>query len=655
MSAGPEHAPPKAAAAQAERQPRRSLIPHMRMVHSVRGKVMAIVLLTTAIALLVAGAAMLTRDLGAYRRSWASDLAMQSSILASSITPALEFDDHDAAERALGSLRVRPELRVAALYGADGSLYALYQQTAADAVPAHVPRIDGPMIAGDRVEVIQQLVQGGDYLGALYLRANYDLAARVRAYLSIFAAVILLCMSVAFVLSSRLQRIITAPLGAMAAVARRVMERRDYSLRAHKISDDEIGVVVDAFNRMLEQVQWHAQALEQSNQAMRDADRRKDEFLATLAHELRNPLAPIQQAVRILDSKANESQQRWAREVIARQAQRMALLLDDLLDVARITSGRLSLKIESVGLSALVATAIETARPLIDKKQHTLTVELPPAPLLLQVDPLRLSQALSNLLTNAAKYTDPKGVIRLQIVRDLQGLRLSVTDNGIGIAPGAIARLFEMFSQVESAIDRTEGGLGIGLSLVKGLVALHGGEVSVESAGPGCGSTFHIRLPPTLLRDEGPIAFAPSPPPSEAGLTGRVLVVDDNVDAAQTLGLALRMSGFETQIVHAGREALQAGAEHPPDAIILDIGMRDMNGYETARRIRAEPWGRGLLLVALTGWGQQEDKDRSRMAGFDLHLTKPVDLSTLEGLLRDFLAQRQNSADTDERGTLVTP
>jgi methyl-accepting chemotaxis protein len=287
---------------------------------SVRGKVIGIVLLTTAIALLVAGAAMLTQDLGTYRRSWASDLATQASILSSSIMPAVEFDDQDAAEKALSALRARPEVGIAALYGSDGSLYALYRRSDADAVPSQAPVVGEPIISGDRVEVTRKLTLGKDYLGTLYLRANYDLVARIRAYLSIFAAVIGLSMTVAFVLSSRLQRIITAPLGAMSAVARGIIERRDYSLRARKFSSDEIGTVVDAFNRMLEQVQWHAQALEESNELMREADQRKDEFLATLAHELRNPLAPIQHAIRILESKANETQQRWARDVIVRQA-----------------------------------------------------------------------------------------------------------------------------------------------------------------------------------------------------------------------------------------------------------------------------------------------------------------------------------------------
>jgi CheY-like chemotaxis protein/nitrogen-specific signal transduction histidine kinase len=381
--------------------------------------------------------------------------------------------------------------------------------------------------------------------------------------------------------------------------------------------------------------------LKQTEDALREADRRKDEFLATLAHELRNPLAPIQHAVRILDTEASDSRQRqWARQVIARQTQRMALLLDDLLDVSRITSGRLDLKKDYLRLDALVATAIETARPLIDAKQHRLEVELPPAPLELEVDPLRLSQALSNLLTNAAKYTDPGGEIRLTAALHAQELHLSVKDNGIGISAKAISQVFEMFSQVESAIDRAEGGLGIGLALVRGLVALHGGTVQAVSAGLGRGSEFTIRLPREVVS-----ARARAPECAQALASGatpvhcKVLVADDNHDAAQTLAFVLNLSGYEVCVAHSGQQALTIGARERPKVAILDIGMPDMTGYETARRMRQQEWGRNAFLIALSGWGQEEDKQKSKASGFDLHLTKPVDLSQLERLLVAYLSR----------------
>jgi len=396
--------------------------------------------------------------------------------------------------------------------------------------------------------------------------------------------------------------------------------------------------------------------LKRTEEALREADRRKDEFLATLAHELRNPLAPIRHAVRILDaSGAGERQRLWSREVIARQVQRMALLLDDLLDVSRITRGRLELKKDYVTLSTLVASAVETARPLIETKRHVLEVSLPAEPIELEADPLRLSQALSNLLTNAAKYTDPGGRIVLSAVLEPEQLTIAVQDSGIGLAPAALPRLFEMFSQIDSAIDRAEGGLGIGLALVRGLVGLHGGDVQATSEGLGRGSRFTIRLPRSLVvsaraRVAEPLAQARALRPPGC----RVLIADDNRDAAETLAAVLRLSDHEVHVAHGGHEALELAAQVRPHALILDIGMPGMTGYEVARRARAQAWGRRALLLAVTGWGQRDDKERARAAGFDQHLTKPVDPYEIEQLLAGHaqqVADAQHGADAplDER------
>jgi two-component system, sensor histidine kinase len=616
---------------------------------SVRGKVMGLVLLSTAIALLVAGSAMLTHDLAVYRHYWASDLATEAGIIASSCTPAMAFDDHEAAERALGTLRARSEVLIAALYGADGHLYADYSRAENQSVPPHVPLAIGLFVSGDLVDVTVPLAQNHEFLGTLYLRARYDLAGRIEAYLGIFAGVIVLSMCVAIALTSTLQRIITAPMDTMAHVARLIVEGGDYSLRARKTSEDEIGLLTDAFNRMLDEVQQTNRVMKEevatrqaAEGALREAHMRKDEFIATLAHELRNPLAPIQQAARILELPASDMQQRqWAGRVIARQTQRMGLLLDDLLDVSRITSGRLKLKKELVSLESLVATAIETARPLIERKQHRLTVHLPAESLDLDVDPLRLSQALSNLLGNAAKYTDAGGDITVTVSLNSTQLCMSVKDTGIGLSEHAITQVFAMFSQVESAIDRSEGGLGIGLALVKGLTVLHGGVVEAQSEGIGRGSTFMIRLPSAIVRSREslatpPVSFSGSGPKAQS----KILVADDNVDAAQTLALVLELAGYEVHVVHSGEQALRLGAELRPDVFILDIGMPNMNGYETARRLRQEIWSRSAVLIAITGWGQDQDKEKAIASGFDVHLTKPVDSARLEEQLRKYLAER---------------
>jgi len=874
---------------------------------------MLVVLATAAMAMLVEGAAMLSHDIGVYRESALGDLVTEASIIALSTAPALAFDDHKSAERTLEALQARSTLLTAALYDARGRLYAHYARPGSD--PPAEQRAPGAQvrIVGDSIEVVRDVVLRGEVLGTIYVQARYDITGRIIAYLEIFGLVTLMSLVVALVVSRVLQKGITDPLEGMADVAREVVSRKDYSLRARRTSPDQIGLVVEAFNTMLDEVQSHARSLEQSNkalkaevavrhaaeaalaratarlqstmaaaeiggwvwelktnrvtadrnlaallgvkdetaiagdpsllrkhvhpedlprvlaaesealrtgvlasteyrivrtdggerwvagrgqvqldttgapllfaglliditgqktaeqalrdrerlyraigesmdygvwvcdgsgrnlyasesflrlagitqqqcsdsgwtellhpddaeetiaawrnavasgrfwyrehricgvdgryhpvlaqgvpirdergeitgwaginldigrlkvteEALRDADRRKDEFLATLAHELRNPLAPIRHAVRLLEAPAASDRDRqWGREVIARQVQRMALLLDDLLDVSRITRGRLELKKDCVELAALVSSAVETARPLIDAKNHTLEIDMPADPLELIADSLRLSQALSNLLTNAAKYTDPGGRVDLRVALLSDALVFTVTDTGIGFNQSASPRLFEMFSQVDSAIDRAEGGLGIGLALVKGLVGLHGGTVVATSAGPSRGSEFSIRLPRSVVTTRAPA----SPPTRTAEQEGkllrcRVLVADDNKDAADSLAMLLGMAGHSVRVAHTGVEALKLGSLEAPEAVILDIGMPGMTGFEVARRIREEAWGRDALLIAVTGWGQQNDREKTRTAGFDHHFTKPVDPSVLEGVLQAFLTTRRD-------------
>jgi signal transduction histidine kinase/ActR/RegA family two-component response regulator len=619
---------------------------------------MRAVMLTTAAAVLVAGIAMLTRDVTVYRQYWISDLESQATVVSLAISPALAFDDHKTAEQYLLALRARARIMVAAVYDAQGRLYASYVREGQAGPPAQAPAMIGAHIAGERADLAQPVVRDGETLGTLYLRGRYDFASRVYAYLGIFGLVMLLSMIVAYALSMRLQRVITKPLDAMSIVARQIVDRRDYSLRARKFTDDEFGLVVDAFNNMLHEVQVRALTQEETNrklqgeiadreaaeEAMREADRRKDEFLATLAHELRNPLAPIRHAVKLLESaKTAPQQQQWAREVIARQMQRMALMLDDLLEVSRITRGRLDLKPEIVRLDSLVNTAVETARPLIDSKQQNLTIALPANPPLLRADPLRISQSISNLLTNAAKYTDINGHIALSAELQGDAIKIRVKDDGIGLAAEAMPSLFQMFSQVESALERAQGGLGIGLALVKGLIELHAGTVEVASEGIGHGSEFTISLPSTLLVTDTlhPAGTATAEPPPNVS-SFRILVADDYRDAADTLSLLLEIAGYSVQVAHSGREALEMLLRDSPDAAIMDIGMPDMSGYEVARRFRTESSQR-VFLLAVTGWGQQDDIARAKAAGFNEHLTKPVDPDRVEQMLREHLPIRSGS------------
>jgi CheY-like chemotaxis protein/two-component sensor histidine kinase len=322
----------------------------------------------------------------------------------------------------------------------------------------------------------------------------------------------------------------------------------------------------------------------------------------------------------------------------------MSLLLDDLLDVSRITRGQLELKKDYVDLKSVVNIAVETARPLVDAKKHQLVVNLPASSIRLEADPLRLSQVIGNLLTNAAKYTDPGGRIELAARFENAELVISIRDSGIGLAEEVMPGLFTMFSQVNSAIDRAEGGLGIGLALVKGLVALHGGRVEVRSEGLGRGSEFIVHLPHQVIAPvDAPASEIDSGAANASAIRrGRVLVVDDNRDAAESLSLILRFMGFEVSTAFTGAEALEMGARERPHAAIIDIGMPGMSGHEVARRMRREAWGRHAVLVALTGWGQEQDKQAARAAGFDDHLTKPVDPDQVETVLNQHLAAAES-------------
>ena len=365
---------------------------------------------------------------------------------------------------------------------------------------------------------------------------------------------------------------------------------------------------------------------------LRETDRRKDEFLATLAHELRNPLAPIRQATLIAQSpNATEAQKRWSHDVIIRQVHNMALLLDDLLDISRITRGTLALRTQPTDLASVIAAAVETARPLIDAKRHALSVQLPTERVEFAADPMRLAQVLSNLLTNAAKYTDPDGRIGLAASCVGDVVTISVTDTGIGIPADAMGNLFGMFSQVKSGKDRSEGGLGIGLALAKGLVELHGGTIEARSAGTERGSEFIIKLPRRAQRVSQ--ATPQTRPGPERALRRRVLIADDNRDAAESLAMLLQMEGHEVTVVHDGREAVTAFEKVRPDAALLDIGMPGLNGYEIARLIRRAPHGRDVTLIAVTGWGQESDKARATDAGFNHHFTKPVEPDAITALL----------------------
>jgi len=369
-----------------------------------------------------------------------------------------------------------------------------------------------------------------------------------------------------------------------------------------------------------------------AEQALKETDRRKDEFLAVLAHELRNPLAPISNAVHLLRHPDGRRRADRLVEMLGRQVRQMVKLVDDLLEISRITRDKIELHPQQLLLADVVHGAVETSRPLIDQQHHHLEVSLPDEPLTLHADSVRLTQVLANLLNNAAKYTDQGGRIDLMARRSGSQVEIAVRDNGIGIPPGHLPEVFDMFTQAHRAAGRGQGGLGIGLAMVRSLVQMHGGTVEAKSAGAGHGSEFIVRLPLAEAHDDahaGSAAGAGSAP-----LAGqRILVVDDNQDAADTLAMLLEADGAQARAVYDGPAALAMLPGLRSDVVLLDLGMPDMDGFEVARRIRADPALAGVRIVALTGWGQESDRERTRGAGFDFHLTKPVDLDMLHAWL----------------------
>lgn len=372
-----------------------------------------------------------------------------------------------------------------------------------------------------------------------------------------------------------------------------------------------------------------------AEQKLRDVDRRKNEFLATLAHELRNPLAPIGHATEILarvrDGEEDRARASEARKVIERQVAHLVRLIDDLLDISRISHGKVGLRPERVTLASVVESALEAARPLFLSRRHALDVTLPQAPVVLHGDPVRLAQILTNLLSNAARYTEPGGRVVVEASCDRDAVVLRVVDSGIGISAAELAHVFTMFNQTTAARAVDRGGLGIGLALAKQLAELHGGSLTAASEGPGKGSVFTLRLP----FEAGAVASPEVRPPVHVAPAAprRILIVDDNVDAARTLAELLDLNGHETHVMYDGPSAVEAARRLRPDAAILDIGLPGFSGLEVARRLREDPSLSGLFLVALSGWVQPEDLIRSREAGFDHHLAKPVSVATLERLL----------------------
>jgi len=418
-------------------------------------------------------------------------------------------------------------------------------------------------------------------------------------------------------------------------------QRREVEVVANLYEEDGHSVIQANIRDITERSRLERQTHEQA-EALAELHHRKDEFLAMLSHELRNPLSAIFNALHILRLEDTENPiQRKAKIVLERQVGQLAHLIDDLLDVSRVITGRIQLHRERLEMRGIVERALESVRSLIEQRKHQLSVSLPAEPIWLQGDSTRLEQIVVNLLNNAAKYTDEGGQIWITVEQERGEVVLRVWDTGVGIAPELMPRIFDLFTQAERTLDRSQGGLGIGLSLVEKLVELHGGTVEAHSAGFGQGSEFIVRLPALSSAAEPIIARTETA--KQPAQTSRVLVVDDNMDAADMLVMMLQMFGHEVQAAYTGQTALETAVEYRPDVVLLDIGLPDMNGYEVARRLRQQPQTKDVRLIAMTGYGQDSDRQRSEEAGCEYHLVKPVDPQKLQDLLAIRVNQPRSS------------
>ncbi|WOB05958.1 ATP-binding protein [Piscinibacter gummiphilus] len=620
-------------------------------------------LLTTFLVLLVCSAALLTYEYITSRSNWAAEMRTQADFIAHNSAAALVFNDPRAAQENLSLLHLQQRIHTAAIYDKDGRVFAFFRAQGQEPLPSTVdPALlrAGVVFSGSSMTLAYPIRHEDERVGTVYIEGGHDMLGRIATYGLILIAVMSMGLGIAVLFFNRLLRRVARPLDEMTQVAQEVMTKRAWGLRARETEYQDIGVLVNAFNNMLAEVQARTSELEvemaervRAEQGLRQADRRKDEFLATLAHELRNPLAPMTTALALIRREKSPPEVREkSMAILQRQLAQLVRLIDDLLDVSRVSTGKLSLRIERVELVDLLRGTVEMFQGLAGDKGLSLSFEEPGITVPLAGDAARLAQVFSNLLTNACRYTPLGGRIAVSVSCTDDMVEVAVQDSGLGIEPALQHRIFDLFEQGDKSLERGSAGLGIGLTLARQLVQLHGGEITVYSAGRNKGSRFMVRLPlePVDRLPSSPTspttssASSPEPrPAASAARPMRLLVADDNVDFATSLAELLRGLGHTVEVVHDGAAALAAAKRHPPEVALLDIGMPHLNGYELARKLRAERDLDATLLVAITGWGQARDREEAMRAGFDHHLTKPVDPAVLGGLLAN-AAERQPEA-----------
>ena len=632
----------------------------------IRHKLVVMIMGTTMVVLLLASIGYVVSDYFRTRAELARELKAQARLVLQNSQAALDFRDRDAAEETLRTLSANVHLRSACLYDGRGELFAQFH--AAGRLPSCAPDApaEGFRFAGNRLQLSEPGAADGKPFGSVTLYSGVEvLTSRVRVQAMVVAVLLVVALAVAWFLSSQVQAVVSQPVVDLAATAAAVSARGDYTLRARRTTDDELGVLVDAFNRMLERIELRESDLSKANDELRreiaerrraeqeraqllvrerEANRVKDEFLATLSHELRTPLNAILGWTKLLRANAvpTASFDR-ALEKVERNAQVQLRLVEDLLEVSRITTGKLRLEVRSIDLVALANTALDSIRPAAEARGVAIERRFEQPSLETAGDPDRLQQVIWNLLSNAVKFTPYGGTVAMTLSRAEDVDEIRVSDTGVGIDPEFLPNVFDTFRQADASSTRTHGGLGLGLSIVKQLVTLHGGEVIASSTGAGQGATFTVRLPvpraePERQRvDVDPIDLSKL---SEGKLFGTtVLVVDDDEDTRELLVSVLTTAGAQVREAASAAEALTAAVDDPPDVFISDIAMPGQDGHMLLETMTAALGARTpQVRVALSAFAGQSDRNRSLAAGFQQHLAKPFDPLELVQVLEDLLS-----------------
>jgi signal transduction histidine kinase/ActR/RegA family two-component response regulator len=635
---------------------------------SIRHKLVAMIMTTSAVVLLLASLGYVVGEYYRSRSEIETELAAQADLILKNSTAALQFNDAETARETLNTLSANPHIRTACLYDEDRRMFAEFRSRPDARVCPSDPGPDGYEYTPDRLQFVTGTDLQGRRVASIYLRSDLQvLTARLQLQAVIVTVLLLITLGVALLMSARMQAVVSEPVVALAKTAAEVSLHGDYSLRARRTTSDELGVLVDGFNRMLDRIQLREAELSKANEGLRreiaerrraeqeraellvrerEANRLKDEFLATLSHELRTPLNAILGWTKLLRANAVPPVAvDRALEKIERNAQVQTRLVEDLLEVSRITSGKLRLEMRPIDLVSLVNTATESIRPTAESRGVAIERQLDAPAMPTTGDPDRLQQVIWNLLSNAVKFTPSGGIVTVGLRRHGDTDELWVADTGMGIDAAFLPSVFDTFRQADASSTRTQGGLGLGLSIVRHLVEMHGGQVTADSPGVGRGATFTVRLPVrSIERVRDPRDDLPAEPSriiTESRLAGaRILVVDDDTDTRELLISVLEAAGARVYAAASAAEALTKGVAARPEALVSDIAMPEQDGYTLLRELDAALGTESpRVRVALTAYAGDADRERTFAAGYQRHITKPFDPAMLVRVLEDLLAK----------------